>query len=80
MLLTTATIFAPGTRLAIQARLAFQGLPTLMHGTAEVLGFRELVPNLLYETRVRFVDLDRRALQTIADFCAENAGQWAATG
>ena len=80
MLLTTASALAPATRLLIQARLTFRGSPRLVQGTAEVLGHRELVPNLLYETRVRFLDLDRRPLQIIGHFCAEAADALAATG
>ena len=33
----------------------------------------EIVPKLLYETRVRFVDQDKRHFQIIGDLCTENA-------
>ncbi len=80
MLLTTARAFAPGSRLVIQARLTFQGSPRLVQGTAEAVGSREIVRDLLYESRVRFLDLDRRSFQIIEDFCKGNADQYAATG
>lgn len=80
MLLTAASPFAPGTRLVLQARLTLRGTPRVLQGTAEVLGFRELVPSLLYETRVRFVELDTKSSRIIADLCAGEAELLAATG
>jgi len=70
MLLMTARAYEPGERLAIQARLPFPGSPRLVQGIAEAVASREIVRRLLYETRVRFVDLDRRSFRTIGDFCA----------
>ncbi len=70
MLLTTARAFAPGARLAIRTRLPFRGALRLVPGIVEAVESREIVRGLLYETRVRFVDLDRRSSQIIGDFCA----------
>ena len=80
MLLTAASPFAPGTPLLLQARLTLRGTRRLVQGTAKVLGYRELVPNLLYETRVRFVELDTKSSRIIADLCAGEAELLAATG
>ena len=80
MLLTTSGAFTPGTRLAIQLRLSFRDAPTLMQGTAEVLAYRELVPNLLSETRVRFVDFDGQSAEVIAGFCAREPEALGAAG
>ena len=79
MLVTTARAFAPGTRLLIQARLTFRGSPRLVHGTAEAVKSREIVPSLIYDTRVRFLDLDRRSVQEIGDFCKGEVDQVADT-
>ncbi len=73
LLLTTASAFEPGERLAIQARLPFWGTPRLVQGATEAVESREIVRSLLYEIRVRFVDLDRRSFQIIGDFCAGRA-------
>ncbi|MDJ0863354.1 MAG: PilZ domain-containing protein [Gammaproteobacteria bacterium] len=70
MMLTTASAYARGTRLAIQVPLSFRNALTLMQGTAEVLAYRELVPNLLSETRLRFVAFDRQSAEVIASFAA----------
>ena len=80
MLLTTATAFAPAARLAIQLNLPLRGSPRRVPGTVEAVGSRAIVRNLLYETRVRFVDLDRRSFQIIADFCTGKAEPLAAIG
>ncbi len=78
MLLTTARAFAPGARLKIQLNLPLRGSPRRVPGTVETVGSRDIVQNLLYETRVRFVDLDRRSFQIIADFCTGKAEPLAA--
>ncbi len=80
MLLTTARAFAPGDLLAIVARLPVRGSPSLVTGTAGAVGSREIVPRLIYETRVRFVDPDRRSFQVIRDFCSGKASALPATG
>ena len=80
MMLTTATPFAPRDLLAIVARLAFSGLPQVVQGTAAAVESREIIPNLLYDTRVRFVDMARPSSQIIRDYCAGKADQFALTG
>ncbi len=80
MLLTTARAFASGARLAIWTKLPLGGLPRLVLGTAEAVESKEIVQSLLYETRVRFVDLDRWSFQIMGGFCAEKPEALAATG
>ena len=75
-----ADAFALADRLAIRTWLPVRDSPRLVRGTVEALNSREIVPNLLYDTRVPFLDMDGRSLQTIGDFCAGNADQLAATG
>lgn len=80
MLLTTTRAFASGAGLAIQASLPFRGSPRRVPGTVQAVGSREIVQSPLYETRVRFVDVDRRSFQIIGDFCAGKAKPLAAIG
>ena len=80
MLVTTARPFAAGARLAIYLRHTSQSSLRLIRGTAEAVESRKIVPSLLYETRVRFLDLDGRSSNTIKDFCACKADQLALTG
>ena len=45
-------------------------MPRLMLATVEAMGLKEVVPSHNYETRVRFVDLDRLSFQIMEGFCA----------
>ena len=80
MLLTTARAFEPGVQLAVQVRLTPRSSLHLAEGTAEAVTSKELVRSLIYETRVRFIDVDERSLQIIGEFCAGEAAPAAATG
>ena len=80
MLVTTTRPFAADARLAIYLRLTFQSSLRLILGTAEAVESRELVQGLRYETRVRFVDLDRWSREIIGHFCAGKAAPLVATG
>ncbi len=79
MLLTTARPYAAGARLAIYLRLTSQSSLRLIRGTADTMESREIVPSLLYETRVRFVDLHGQSCQILGAFCASKAAQFALT-
>ena len=70
VLLTTARAFAPGALLAIRVRLPLRCSPSFVSGTAESVESREIVQRLLYETRLRLVDLNGWSSQIIGDFCA----------
>ena len=80
MLLTTAMPCAAGACLAIYLRLTSQSSLRLIRGTAKTVESREIVPSLLYETRVRFVDLHGQSCQILGDFCAGEADPIAALG
>ncbi len=78
MLLTTAGAFAPGDLLTIVARLPYLDVPQIVQGTAAAVESREIVPSLLYDARVRFVDLDGRSCQIVGAFCEGDGDQFAA--
>lgn len=80
MLLTTARAFAAGDQLAIQARLPFGDSPRIVETIAKAIESREIVPGLLYETRVQFVDLDTSSFRPIEAFCAGGADAVSAGG
>ena len=56
-----------------QPGVTFRGSPRLVEVTAKAVESREIVPSLLYEICVRFIDLDRQSFQTISDFCVGKA-------
>lgn len=68
MLVTTARAFERGTRLSI--RLTLPVPHPAVHATAEAVDSRGLVQNLVYETRVRFIDLDRYSFREVGDLCS----------
>lgn len=70
MLLTTNRIFENGTYLALLIRLPF--IPKKIEVLGEVVSSKEVVRNLIYETRIRFLDLDRNFFQKIGEFVEEN--------
>ncbi|MFA5411218.1 MAG: PilZ domain-containing protein [Candidatus Omnitrophota bacterium] len=56
MLLTTNRQFAPGTDLALEIRLPFDPHPIML--TAKVLESREVIRDLIYDTRLQFLSVD----------------------
>ena len=56
MLLTTNKKFNPGTILAIEIRLPFEGNPILLMG--KVIESLEITQGLIYDTRVEFLAVD----------------------
>jgi hypothetical protein len=56
MLLNTTRFFEKGTILSIDARLPFSREP--LHFRAEVIESKEMVKNLIYDTRVMFLDMN----------------------
>ncbi|MDD4910272.1 MAG: PilZ domain-containing protein [Candidatus Omnitrophica bacterium] len=63
MLLTTNRPFDTGTFLALQIRLPFD--PDSISITAKVLESRELIKDLIYDTRLQFLQIDDRHLKTL---------------
>ncbi|MBP7089166.1 MAG: PilZ domain-containing protein [Candidatus Omnitrophica bacterium] len=70
MLLTTNCAFEKGTLLAMIIRfpLALKKIET----TAQVVSSKEIVKGLIYETRVRFLDLDKEFFKKLGEFIQEN--------
>ena len=69
LLLTTARAFAPGALLAIRVRLPIRCSPSFVSGKAQAVESREMVQGLLYETRLRLIDINRWSTRTIGEFC-----------
>ncbi len=56
MLLTTNREFKPGTKLTLEIRLPFDPNPIILVG--EVLESRQIIKDLLYDTRLEFLAID----------------------
>jgi uncharacterized protein with beta-barrel porin domain len=63
MLLTTNKKFEPGTNLALEIRLPFVFKPINIVG--KVLECREVTENLIYDTRLQFISVDKPYIQLI---------------
>jgi len=59
MLLTTNRSFSEGTILAIEIRLPFMETPIRLLG--RIMQSKEVVPNLIYETRLKFNYMDTQS-------------------
>ena len=70
MLLTTNRLFNKGTFLAMTIR--FPLIPQKIDVTGEVVHSREVVRDLIYETRIKFLDLDEEFFQKLGEFIQEN--------
>lgn len=66
ILLTTNKSFEPGTHLAMTIRFPF--VPQRIEVTGEVIDSREVVKNLIYETRINFHDLDSKFMEELGEF------------
>ena len=58
ILLTTNRLFNTGINLAMQIRLPFVNLPIMAIG--RVIESREIIHNVLYDTRIQFISVDQR--------------------
>lgn len=58
MLLTTNKNFVSGTNLAIEIRLPFDPNPIML--MAQVIESREIIKDLIYDTRLQFLGVDER--------------------
>lgn len=70
ILLTTNRLFSKGTFLAMTIR--FPLIPQKIEVTGEVVHSREVVRDLIYETRIKFLDLDEDFFQKLGEFIREN--------
>ncbi len=58
MLLTTNMQFKPGTNLALEIRLPFDPNPIMLIG--KVVESRQVMENLIYDTRLMFLAIDEQ--------------------
>jgi len=70
VLLTTNKLFENGEHLTINLRIPFVAKKIKLKG--EVVGSREVVRNLVYETRVKFINLDKGFFNKLGEFIEEN--------
>jgi len=64
MLLTTNREFQPDTNLALEIRLPFDPNPIILVG--KVLESRQIIKDLLYDTRLEFLSVDENHRKLIA--------------
>lgn len=65
MLLTTNREFKSGAKLAIEIRLPFDPNPIMLIGS--VLESREIIKDLIYDTRLLFLAIDEKHRKVISD-------------
>lgn len=65
MLLTTNRKFKSGTTLALEIRLPFDPNPIMVIG--KVVESREIIKDLIYDTRLSFLAVDERHRKAIGD-------------
>ncbi len=66
LMITTNRKFEKGTFLSITIRFPF--IMQRIEVTGQVVGSREVVRNLIYETRVSFLDLNEDFLRKLGEF------------
>jgi len=69
MLLTTNRLFDPGTNLAIEIRLPFDPNPIML--IAKVIESKEIIKDLIYDTRLQFLAVDenhRKVINKTVDY------------
>ncbi|MBI5145236.1 MAG: PilZ domain-containing protein [Candidatus Omnitrophica bacterium] len=65
MLLTTNTVFQPGVNLALEMRLPF--FPHPISVIAKVIESKEIVKDLIYDTRLTFISTDEKYKKIISE-------------
>lgn len=70
ILLTTNRLFSKDTILAMTIR--FPLIPQKIDVTGAVVGSKQIVRDLIYETRIKFLDLDEEFFQKLGEFIADN--------
>lgn len=65
MLLTTNRQFQPGTKLNLEIRLPFDPNPIVILG--KVVESREIIKDLIYDTRLEFLDIDEKHKKIISE-------------
>ena len=69
MLLTTNQKFAPGTQLILTVKFPF--VPQRIEIEATVVDSREVAKNMIYETRLSFIRLNKKFFQELGKFIEE---------
>ena len=69
MFLTTNKKFDKDIQLAMNIRFPF--FPKRIEVTGLVVSSKEVVRNLIYETRIKFLDLDERFFRELGEFVKE---------
>ncbi|MDD5585233.1 MAG: PilZ domain-containing protein [Candidatus Omnitrophica bacterium] len=70
ILLTTNRKFENGTHLAMSIRFPF--IAKRIEVTGAVVDSKEIVRDLIYETRIQFLDLDTEFFQKLGEFVKEH--------
>jgi len=65
MLLTTNCSFTPGTNLVLEIRLPFDPNPIMLIG--KVQESKEIIKNVIYDTRLVFLAIDERHRKAIGE-------------
>jgi len=65
MLLTTNRSFKPGVNLALEIRLPFDPHPIMLIG--RVVESREIMKDMIYDTRIEFLAVDERHRKIIGE-------------
>lgn len=74
LLLTTNKKFPTGAQLTMVIRFPF--VTQKIEVTGEVIDSKEIVRDLIYETRIRFVDLPEDFFKELGEFIKELMAKW----
>lgn len=74
LLLTTNKQFEAGTQLAMTIRFPF--VEQRIETTGEVVHSKEVVKGLIYETRIKFIDLSESFFAELGTFVKELVEKW----
>jgi hypothetical protein len=73
MLLTTNQKFIPGTQLTLTVKFPF--VPQRIEIEATVVGSREVAKNMIYETRLSFIRLNKKFFEELGQFIEERLSE-----
>lgn len=65
LLLTTNRAFNPGAKLVLEIRLPFDPYPIILIG--KVIESREVIQDMIYDTRIKFLSVDQRHEKIITE-------------
>lgn len=73
VLLTTNRKFDPGTQLALTIKFPF--VPQRIEIEATVVDSKEVAKNMIYETRLAFIRLNKKFFEELGKFIEERLGE-----